>query len=55
MFQKSFLGNIEIDSITQSLRSGLEKNLVGLKDGMYVHIIIGNLHGKPKEIFYKVK
>jgi hypothetical protein len=34
MFQKTFLSGIDVDSITQSLWSGLEKNLIGHEDGM---------------------
>jgi hypothetical protein len=34
MFQKTFLSGIYVRSIAQSLWSGLEKNLIGLKDGM---------------------
>jgi hypothetical protein len=34
MFQKSFLGDIKVDSVAQSLLSGFGKNLIGLKDGV---------------------
>jgi hypothetical protein len=35
MFQKTFLYGIEVDSIAQSLWSGLEKNFIGPKIGKH--------------------
>jgi hypothetical protein len=39
MFQKTFLGNIEVDLIAQSLWSGLETNLIDIVIG---HQVIGH-------------